>query len=428
METLDRKIAPSYKPIESVELIEPKKITLDNGVELYAINAGSQEIVKIELIFPAGNTSEDKPLIGYTTNHMLKEGTKTKSSSEIAETLDYYGAFLENEYEKDNASLVLYSLNKHLPSTIDLFREIVTAPIFPEKELNVFLQNSRQKHIVNLSKVDALARYEFAALIFGDKHPYGAYPKVEDYDNVIRQDLIDFHEKNYQLGNCKILVSGNFNDKVLKLIIDSMSGGSANGKQTGKKALKVPEISANKKFINKQEAIQSAIRLGRIMVNKTNPEYQDLQILNAILGGYFGSRLMTNIREDKGYTYGIGSAVVSLQNSGYFFISTEVGKEVSKNALSEIYYELNRLRNELIPEEELELVKNYLLGVFLRSVDGPFALAEKLKGLLEYGLDYSYYDRFINRVKNITSEELKLLANKYLQEEDLSELVVGAEA
>jgi predicted Zn-dependent peptidase len=134
---------------------------------------------------------------------------------------------------------------------------------------------------------------------------------------------------------------------------------------------------------------------------------------------------MANIREDKGYTYGIGSGLASLVNDGYFYISTEVGKDVTKDALNEIYKEIRLLREELVDAEELETVRNYVLGQFLRSVDGPYALAEKFKAIWEFGLDYDYFDKYFAAVKTITPEEIKSLANQYLQEQDLLELVVG---
>ena len=148
-------------------------------------------------------------------------------------------------------------------------------------------------------------------------------------------------------------------------------------------------------------------------------------MLNTILGGYFGSRLMANIREDKGYTYGIGSGLASFVNGGYFAVSTEVGADVTKQTLEEIYKEIAILRKDLVSSNELETVRNYILGHFLRSVDGPFSLADKFKGIWEFGLDYSYFDNYFAAVKTVTPKELRDLANKYLKEEDLIECVVG---
>lgn len=175
----------------------------------------------------------------------------------------------------------------------------------------------------------------------------------------------------------------------------------------------------------RDDAVQSAIRIGRILFNKLDPDYHAMKVLNTVLGGYFGSRLMANIREEKGYTYGIGSRIISLRNAGYFFISTEVGADVCKPAIKEIYSEIKRLCDELVPDDELALVKSYMLGDFVRSVDGPFALAEKFKKIMLYNLGYDYYDTFVDTVRNVSSQQLRDLANKYLTENHLHELVVG---
>jgi predicted Zn-dependent peptidase len=178
-------------------------------------------------------------------------------------------------------------------------------------------------------------------------------------------------------------------------------------------------------YIERNNAIQSAIRVGRPMFNKTHADYAGMQVLNTILGGYFGSRLMKNIREEKGYTYGIGSAVVSMIHGGYFFIASEVGAEVCSSALEEVYKEMDILRMEPIPEEELQMVKNYMLGSFLKSIDGAFNLVDRWKGIMFYNLGYEYYDRFINTVSTISPPELMMLAQKYLTRESMNELVVG---
>jgi zinc protease len=180
-----------------------------------------------------------------------------------------------------------------------------------------------------------------------------------------------------------------------------------------------------KNYFERPDAIQSAVKVGRVLFNKTHPDYFKFQVLNSVLGGYFGSRLMANIREDKGYTYGIGSGINNLVRSGYFFISTEVGADVTSSTLSEIYKELKVLRENLIPDTELETVRNYMLGNFLRSVDGPFSLGEKFRAIWEYGLDYSFFDEYFRVVKSVTPGELRDIANQYLREEDMIECVVG---
>jgi predicted Zn-dependent peptidase len=186
------------------------------------------------------------------------------------------------------------------------------------------------------------------------------------------------------------------------------------------------EPAADKKiFIPKPDAVQCAIRIGKATINKLHPDYQYLNVVNMILGGYFGSRLMSNIREEKGYTYGIGSGLVSYQKAGSFVIVSEVGKNVLPQALVEVYKEINKLRDDLVPNQELTLVKNYMMGGILRNFDGPFALLDSFRGLLEYNLEYDYLDNMINVVKSITPEQVRDIAQKYLDVNSLYEVVVG---
>jgi predicted Zn-dependent peptidase len=168
--------------------------------------------------------------------------------------------------------------------------------------------------------------------------------------------------------------------------------------------------------------------MGRQMFSRNHPDFAGMKVLNAILGGYFGSRLMNNLREDKGYTYGIGSSVVPLRDGGYFVISGEVGAEVTKEALSEIKSELQRLCDEPVPESELSLVRSYLSGEMLRACDGPFAQAEMYRELIEDGLDVSHFNDLINTVQHINAKQLQDLAIKYLNPDDLFTLIVGPEA
>jgi zinc protease len=162
-----------------------------------------------------------------------------------------------------------------------------------------------------------------------------------------------------------------------------------------------------------------------LAINRKHEDFSGLQILNTVLGGYFGSRLMNNIREDKGYTYGIGSGISSLQQAGYLFMATEVGADVCSAALTEIYKEIELLKNEPIGEEELNLVRNYMLGSMLGSLENVFSHADKFKNIYFSGLDYDYYTNYIATVKAITAEDLLAIANKYLTTDHFIEVVIG---
>ena len=430
MQTLDRKIAPAFKTIEKIEMIKASEMRLRNNIPVYSINAGTQELIKIEFIFSAGMYQQKIPLQAATVNAMLEEGTSKLNASQIADKVDYYGAFLETSLTQDTASIVLYTLNKHLKSTLPIIEQIIKDSVFPQDELNTHIGNKMQTFFVNNQKVANVARKRFSELLFGEKHPYGINVKEKDFSFINRTHLIDFYSSFYCSNNCKIVLAGKVEEDML-VLLDNYFGGddwnnaSPSDSFTSNRTVIEPNEIKGSELILKKDAVQSAIRIGKVLFNKKHPDFQSLQILNTLFGGYFGSRLMSNIREDKGYTYGIGSGIVSLQNSGYFFISTEVGVDVCKDALNEIYFEMNRLREELVSENELQLVKNYLLGTFLRSVDGPFAMAEKFKGIMEYNLDYDYFDNYIATIRSISASKLRNLANTYLDKNSMIELVVG---
>lgn len=426
METIDRKISPAFKTIDTIDMIKASERQLNNAIPVYAINAGSLDLIKIEFLFSAGMFQQQCTLQAATVNTMLEEGTSKMNADQIADAVDYYGAFLETSVSQDHASVILYTLNKHLKSTLPIVEQVIKDAVFPQQELTTHLTNKKQKFLVNKQKVASVARKRFSELLFGEKHPYGINVKEEDFSKITIPLLSQFYKTFYRSNNCKIILAGKVHEEIYQLLNDHFGGSDWKG--TVNATVVVPPLQTvieKQHLIFKEDALQSAIRIGKPLFNKTHKDFHPMQVLNTVFGGYFGSRLMSNIREDKGYTYGIGSAIVSLQNAGYFFISTEVGVDVCSNAIHEIYYEMDRLKQELITEDELQLVKNYLLGTFLRSVDGPFAMAERFKGIMTYNLGYDYFSKYIATIKSVSASELRDLANTYFDKNSLVELVVG---
>jgi predicted Zn-dependent peptidase len=392
---------------------------------VYSLSAGSQEITKIEFLFKAGMYYQPATLIASGTNSLLESGTSKFTADELSEGIDFLGSFLELQVEQDFACITVYSLNKYVSQTLAYIEELIKHPSYPEDEFRIYYGNKRQKHAINSQKVSVLARRRFAELLFGEQHPYGRDVKDADYERISIAELKDFFSKHYNSMNCTIMTAGNLPANLMDELEKYF--GSTWGQQSGTPIIQATKAITvkGKHLIEREDAIQSAIRVGRLLFNKTHPDYFKFQVLNSILGGYFGSRLMANIREDKGYTYGIGSGLTNLVHDGYFFISTEVGAEVTSNTLKEIYKEIKILRTDLVDTSELETVRNYMLGNFLRSVDGPFSLIDKFKSVWEFGLDYSFFEQYFHAVKTVTPQDLRELANKYLQEDDLVECVAG---
>ena len=421
---LNRTIAPESLQVDEIKFIEPLRQHLDNNIPVFTINAGQQELVRIEFIFENVNWDASKPLQAIAASHLINNGTAKLTAKQIADEVDYYGAFLQTEYGADQSSIKLYSLNKHLETVLPIIFSIINESIFSEQELAIFVQNQKQSLQVNLQKNDFLARKTFANALFGNS-TYGSDIQEADYDALQRIDLLNYYKAAYKPENCTIVVAGKFEQKEFNLL-NSIIGQPWDNHETS--IVNQFTFESNPKgevIIDKPEAIQSAIRMGTLSINRSHESFPGFQVLNCLLGGYFGSRLMANIREDKGYTYGIGSAVVSLKDSGYFFIATEVGAEVCGAALTEIEKEIDLLKSETIAEEELHLVRNYMLGSMLGSLENAFSHADKFKNIYFSGLDYSYYDNYIQVVKTIDASTLKALANKYLNTENFTKVIAG---
>ncbi|MEM8523029.1 MAG: pitrilysin family protein [Bacteroidota bacterium] len=421
---LDRSIAPPIQKIKDVHLPELTHCTLDNGIKVHLLDRGTQEIMKLDIVFQAGRPFEQKHLTSRATVGLLKEGTKHYSSAQIAEMIDFYGASLNTPFNLDTASAQLYTLNKHFGTLLPLFTEIIANPIFPEKELQNFVQRSQQRLKVDLSKADVVAYRQITEYIFGEGHPYGYNSNSQSYAALQRKDLFAHFEENFHCQDCALFVSGKLPKNTLTMLNQQLGQLPLKSK---KASPKLPEVvnQPNKTKLA-FEGVQSAIRVGKQMPNRTHPDYPALFVLNAILGGYFGSRLMANIREDKGYTYNIYSTLEPMLYDGYFYIGTEVGNEFVPATLKEIYYELQVLQEELISPEELEMVKNYLMGTLLMSLDGAFNSMEVWKALIVEGLDETYFNHLLQVIQDITAEELRVLAQKYFQLDSFWEVVVGA--
>lgn len=425
METLDRTKEPAVKPFPDIELQEAEHITLANGLPLHILNSGTQDVLQVEFLFSAGALKQPARLIAAMTIEAIGEGTDTRTSKEISEQLDFYGAYMKTDSSRDTPALVLYTLSKHLDKTLPVIKDVLLNASYPESELKTYRENSKQKLISGEKKVSTLASKLIYGMLYGENHPFGYRVIPEDFDTVTREQLLDFHRAHYRTLDCDVIISGRVTQDVIETFKNEFESVSTKISAFNNNT-PTPLPSSEKKQVHEvPNVVQSAIKLARPLFSKTHPDYIPLQVLNTIFGGYFGSRLMTNIREDKGYTYGIGSGLIPLGTTGIWSIGSEVGVEVTKATLKEIYAEMKILREVPVSQEELDTVKNYMLGVFLKDVDGPFALAEKYISLLKYGLDYSYYQRWIKTVKTITPAEIQSLANKYLREEDFYELVVG---
>lgn len=422
---LNRTQAPGFNQVEHINLIKPGHLKFSNNCNLFYFNSGDQELVRIEWVFGNLRFNKQQPLLNMAVNDMLTEGTEELSATMIADRIDYYGAFLQTDYGYDNCTVTLYSLNKHLAQTLPIVFDILNNSIFPPKEIEVFKMTHRQKLQVGLQKNDVLARRQFNRTLYGDSI-YGYAAEIADYDQLEQASMQAHFKQMYQPANCTIIIAGKTDDAMLKLISDMFDKTWKNGTQAADTSQPLFAPAAEHSyFIEKPDALQSAIRIGMPAINRNHPDFPAFQVLNTVFGGYFGSRLMANIREDKGYTYGIGSGISSLKHAGAFFIATEVGADVCRAALTEIEKEVNLLKTDLVPEEELSLVRNYMLGSLLGSLENVMSHADKFKNIYFSGLGYDYYQYYTETIKTITSERLLQLANQYFDFNNFYKIVAG---
>ncbi|WEK36787.1 MAG: pitrilysin family protein [Candidatus Pseudobacter hemicellulosilyticus] len=426
---LNRTVAPPIKDAIDFEIVLPacEKHTLSNGVEVYALNMGSEDTLMVNWVFYGGTWYEPKKAVAPATNYLLKNGTSGRNAFAINEHFEYYGAYLNRACYSETSELNLHCLNKHVHALLPVVAELLTDAVFPEEELSIYQQNSQQRLKVNLQKSEFVAGRLIDAYLYGEKHPYGKYNNAEDYTALQREDLLAFYDAHYRNGRCVIFVAGKLpNDLVSELekYFGNLPLRNHRFAPENISYLVEPALEKKQRIINDPDGVQAAIRIARPFPNRHHPDFQKAQVLNNVFGGFFGSRLMGNIREDKGYTYGIYSYLLNYVHESGWMISTEAGRDVSEATVAEIYKEMALLRDEEVDEEELMMTRNFIIGSVLGDLDGPFQVIGRWKNLLLNGLDEQYFYNSLDVIRHIKAAELRELANRYLQPDDFYELVV----
>ena len=422
---LNRTIAPEIVDAVdfNLQLKQAEKLTLKNGVDVYAVNAGNEDVISFEWVFYAGNWFEEQNLVAATANFLLRNGTSTKTAFQINEHFEYYGSYLNRACYNETASVTLHCLTKHINELLPAVKELITDSVMPEDELATYKQNMKQRLKVNLKKSDFVAGRQIDVCLYGENHPYGKYSRLEDFDALQREQLTGFYNKYYKQGKLIMFVAGKLPAN-LETLLNNHFGDLTNGTSEVSPIVIHPATEKKYRIINDENGVQGSIRIARPFPNRHHPDFLKVQVLNALFGGFFGSRLMSNIREDKGYTYGIYSYLQNHMHDSAWVISTEAGKDVSEATIEEVYKEMKLLRDEPVDAEELLLVRNYMMGGLLGDLDGPFQIIGRWKNIILNNLTEQYFYDTINTIKAISEEEIQALAQKYLQPEEFYELVV----
>lgn len=423
--SLNRKLPPPVHEPGGLVLPRPELSHLDNGMPLYVLDFPDQEIVKIELVFRAGRPEEEKRLVARAAARMLREGTATRTGAEIAETIDFYGGTLSIPASLDMANFQLFSLKKYAPALLPVFAELFRTPSFPERELDTFRENHIAELLVELEKPEVRAYRELTERIFGADHPYGYNSTPDDYRALTRDDLTAHFGRWFTADNGCLFASGRI-DADLRASLNEQFGKIISRAQPPESRLPAAGAATpGRVALTHPGSLQTAIKIGRRLFARRHPDFDGMFVLNTLLGGYFGSRLMMNIREKRGYTYNIYSSADTLLHDGYLYIATEVNPGKAAATIREIFAEMRRLCETPVDADELDMVRNYLLGVLLNGLDGPMNVSEMVRNLVVDELPWEAFERLVATIRSITPGQLQALAARYLQPDDFWVVTVG---
>lgn len=421
---LNRKIPPPVTKIRHINVAPIETIHLDNGVPVVIINAGTEDIVKIEIVHPAGKSGEDKKLASRATASLMKEGCGSMNAETFADKFDFYGAGLKTSANMDFLYTSVYTLGKHVEKLVEPLATMYREPWFDEKELKIFSGIQVEKLKEELAKNEVLSYRLVTEAVFGTQHAYGYNSMPEDYFALQRQDLQNHFSSRIGTDNMTVFLSGKITDEVVKKV-NEMFG--SYHKSTVSKPYEACLVQPfhQRIFHDAPGEMQSSVKVGRRLFDRKHPDQSAFFILNTVLGGYFGSRLMNVLREEKGLTYDVSSQMDQMLYDGCFYIGLELSSDHVEEAIRIMYDEMNTLCQTKIPGKELDMVKNYLAGNFLHMVDGPLQLSVVAKTLALIGLPFSELQHWIQNLMDTSAEDVLLCAQKYLGKEDMVEVVVG---
>ncbi|KAA5533628.1 insulinase family protein [Taibaiella lutea] len=425
---INRKVAPPIHDAISFEfkLQDIQKEIFQNNVPLWWLNAGTQDVIQLDWVFDAGLWHEQQTSVAQAVAAILRNGTHSRSAKEINEAIEFFGASLKVSPNNDYTIISLHTLSKHLGALLPVIREIITEAAFAEQELEIYKINAQQRLAVNLRQCEFVANRHIDVYLFGKQHPYGRFTEPADLIALNSANLIDFHKHHYKANNCKMFMAGKIGKAEVALVNEYFGKENWGGTEATPIMHHTLTPAAEKKhsILNDETGVQAAIRIARDFPTRSHPDFTPMIVLNTIFGGYFGSRLMANIREEKGYTYGIYSQIYNYKHAGALLIGTEAGRDVSRQTVEEVYKEMDIICSERVDEEELLLVQNYLLGNLLGDLDGPFSILQRWKNLILNDFTVEHFNQNIEIYKTITPAKLQELAQRYLNKEDYYELVV----
>lgn len=424
-QNINRKQAPSAGLLQFNGFPDFSETKINNLIPCYSFENFNSEVVRLDIVIGAGTWSQQKPLQASSMARMMMEGTKKYNAFQIAETIDFNGAYIDITASNHFTTISIFAVKHILVRLFPLLISIMTESVFPEEEFRVILANNKQEFIIGNKKVLSIARRTLPSMLYGETHPYGKILKESDFDNISTNDLKQLYSQ-LPLGNARCYIGGNIDTDVIASLSEMMEQTKKHLITTDEKNFDIQPSSEKQRIIEIKDAVQSAIMLGTPVVGRSHPDFPLLMLTNTILGGYFGSRLMKSIREEKGYTYGISSGIAVRPKASHLSIQTEVKSETTQLALDEIFREISRLSSEKVQMEELNIARNYIFGSLLRSMDGPFALTERLMTMHAEQLNpKEYFRNYWDTLAKANPDDIQLMAKKYLNPDEMRVLIVG---
>ena len=416
---------PEIKNIDHIFFPPPVSVQLSNGIPLHIFSGAPNDILRIDLVFDCGRWTEKAPLIADATAVLFKSGTTALSSFQLNEKIDFFGTTIKAGAGYNTLTVSLYCMNRFLEPSLELLLTCLQSIIFPEQEVSVYQKNSLAKLRLSKEKNDYLADTAFRKTLFGDTHPYGYETTETAIQHITTEKLFGYYSTQLRTDNLIIYMAGKADAAAIKLV-EKYLGNWNPGREKTEAVTYTFSSSAEKNIrIPKEKSVQASVAIGKILFNKQHKDYAPFTLLNTIFGGYFSSRLMSNIREEKGLTYGIHSGLSPLKYSGSWAIYTDTNNKTLEICLREIYLELERLQNEPIPAEEIKLARNYILGKYLSRTDGPFNRMETFKSYLIEGISIATFQQYVEEIKAADAVSLQRLAQLYLSKDSMYEVIAG---
>lgn len=422
---LDRSKAPGYKVPEDFELLHPLEVTLANGAKFFYIATPGLNAVKIEILGKSqrGTLPLDHTLVSSFTLQLLQEGTSKMDSGEISNLLDFHASELHPILTFGHEGIGLLSTRSHFNQILPVLTDLFTEAVFPETILAKKKSQMRLSLALEKEKTSSRAGQLFRKCLFGPLHPYGVQIEERHVD-IITPSLLDFYYKNQLWQNLEIFVTGSFDGEELLLLQNQLA---KLPNRTASDPILLPEANSVQNLHEAREnAVQSSIRIGKLSIPNSHPDYMALSIFNTILGGYFGSRLIKNIREDKGHTYGIHSSLAEIGDLNYWDVSADVQKAYYLDVIKEIHHEIEVLCTVPIDMDELEVVRNYMIGQMLKQFSSSFDLMDRFRAAYHSHLTLDYYQKKLDFLKSFTAKDILEVGQRHFSDRSsFVEVVVG---